>query len=152
VEARFLIATLAVASLAAIGCGGDDENGASAPTGEATSTDETTTETSASAPSRVDLVTPPGDELVFEPDSATAGAGSVTLVWDNESEISHSICLEDAKGEDVAPGCSSPVKAIPERAGNITGVYKDLKPGEYTYYCDVDGHRAQGMEGTLTVE
>ena len=27
----------------------------------------------------------------------------------------------------------------------------DLKPGEYTYYCPVGNHRAEGMEGKLTV-
>jgi uncharacterized cupredoxin-like copper-binding protein len=28
----------------------------------------------------------------------------------------------------------------------------DLKPGTYTFYCNVTGHRAQGMEGTITVK
>ena len=28
----------------------------------------------------------------------------------------------------------------------------DLKPGKYTFYCDIPGHRTQGMEGTITVK
>jgi plastocyanin len=27
----------------------------------------------------------------------------------------------------------------------------DLKPGSYTFYCTVPGHRAQGMQGTIKV-
>ncbi len=28
----------------------------------------------------------------------------------------------------------------------------ELEPGEYDFYCDITGHRAAGMEGTLVVE
>jgi plastocyanin len=83
-------------------------------------------------------------------------AGPVTIVWDNESELPHSFCLEDPQGKGVDPPrggvCSNAVKATTAGSANITSVYPNLEPGEYTCYCGVDGHRAQGMEGTLTVE
>ena len=39
-----------------------------------------------------------------------------------------------------------------EGGGSTTSEKIDLKPGKYTFYCDILGHRAQGMEGTLTVK
>ena len=36
--------------------------------------------------------------------------------------------------------------------GETSEATVDLKAGEYEYYCPVDGHKAGGMEGTLTVE
>jgi uncharacterized cupredoxin-like copper-binding protein len=146
---------LAALALGVAACGGGDEGTTGGPAEEATSAEETTTEET-SAPRRVDLLTPPGDELVFKPDSATAAAGPVTVVWDNESKLLHSFCLEDPQGKGVnsAGGtvCSSEVKGTSAISGNLTETYQNLKPGKYTFYCGVDGHRAQGMEGTLTVE
>jgi plastocyanin len=104
----------------------------------------------------VDLVTPPGDELVFEPDTATAAAGLVTVVWHNESKLLHSICREDPQGKGVKSTggtvCSSQVKGTTAISGSLTETYQDLNPGKYTFYWGVDEHRAQGMEGTLTVK
>ena len=45
----------------------------------------------------------------------------------------------EEKGEVVQGGGTSTLKA-------------DLKPGEYTFYCSVPGHREGGMEGKLTVK
>ena len=152
-----MLLSLLLAALApeVAACGGDDDGTTGAPAEEATSAEETTTGTT-SVPGRVDLVTPPGDELVFKPDSAAAAAGTVTVVWHDESKLVHSFCIEDPQGKGVnsAGGtvCSSPVKATSAISGNLTEIYHNLKPGKYAFYCGVDGHRAQGMEGTLTVE
>jgi uncharacterized cupredoxin-like copper-binding protein len=61
---------------------------------------------------------------------------------DNPSGIPHAIAVEgngvDKDGNTVQKGGTSTVTA-------------DLKAGTYTFYCPVDGHRAAGMKGTLTV-
>ena len=81
--------------------------------------------TTTAAPNRVDLVTPPGDELVFEPDTATAAAGLVTVVWHNESKLLHSICLEDPQGRGVKSTggtvCSSQVEGTTAISGSLRG-------------------------------
>jgi plastocyanin len=146
---------MAALALGVAACGGDDDEGTTAaPAEEATSAEETTGATS--VPGRVDLVTPPGDELVFKPDKATAAAGLVTLAWHNESKTAHTLCLEDEQGKGVksigGTVCSVEATGPSPTTGALTETYKDLKPGKYTFYCGVDGHRAQGMEGTLTVK
>jgi hypothetical protein len=35
--------------------------------------------------------------------------------------------------------------------GDSAKLELDLKPGTYTVYCPIDGHRAKGMETTITV-
>ena len=61
---------------------------------------------------------------------------------DNPSSLPHAIAVEgngvDKDGQTVQKGGKSTITV-------------DLKPGKYTFYCPVDGHRAAGMEGTLTV-
>ena len=36
--------------------------------------------------------------------------------------------------------------------GNTASLEVDLKPGTYTIYCPVDGHRGKGMEKKITVQ
>jgi uncharacterized cupredoxin-like copper-binding protein len=36
--------------------------------------------------------------------------------------------------------------------GGASQVQLNLKPGTYTYFCSVPGHRQAGMQGTLTVK
>ena len=37
-------------------------------------------------------------------------------------------------------------------AGGMSQFQANLKPGEYTFFCSVPGHREGGMEGKLTVK
>jgi plastocyanin len=77
--------------------------------------------------------------------------GKLTINWDNESKVGHNICMEDERGKAVFD-CSAVVKESASIGpGNIATPITNLKPGKYTYYCSVDGHRQAGMEGTLTV-
>jgi plastocyanin len=85
----------------------------------------------------------PNGGLAFEFADAEATAGPVKIVSKNDESIDHNIAVEgsglDEKGPVVKNGATSEVDI-------------DLEPGEYTFYCSVDGHRAGGMEGKLTVK
>jgi len=66
----------------------------------------------------------------------------VTIEFANQSQVPHAVEIE-------GNGVEKETKTVTgEDAPPIT---VDLKPGTYTYYCPVDGHRAAGMEGKLTV-
>ena len=41
--------------------------------------------------------------------------------------------------------------ATPTFSGASKTLMVNLKPGTYTFYCSVPGHRQAGMHGTLTV-
>jgi plastocyanin len=85
----------------------------------------------------------PNNGLAFNTDQLSATAGHVTITMTNPAEIEHNVALEgngvSEQGPTIGKGGASEVEA-------------DLKPGTYTYYCSVPGHREQGMEGTLTVK
>ena len=80
--------------------------------------------------------------LAFNKKTLTAKAGQVTIVMSNPSPTPHNIAIEgggvEKKGEIVSQGGTSQVTAT-------------LKPGKYTFYCSVAGHKQAGMVGTVTV-
>jgi plastocyanin len=75
--------------------------------------------------------------------NAQAKTGKVTVESKNPQSIQHDIAIEgngvNAKGARVSNGGVSKLQA-------------DLKPGTYTFYCTVPGHRQGGMVGKLTVK
>lgn len=79
-------------------------------------------------------------EFAFDPDQGQLTAGELAWTVSNEGAAFHTLVIEGLEGEmklEVNSGASDD--------GTIT-----LDPGEYVFYCDVPGHRAQGMEGTFS--
>src|SRR5215213_3077245 len=85
----------------------------------------------------------PDGQLAYASKQATAEAGQLEIDSKNDANIAHDIAIEgngvSEKGETV-------------QDGGVSKIDVDLKPGEYTYYCTLPGHRAGGMEGKLTVK
>jgi plastocyanin len=137
-----LLVALALAPLSLAACGGDDDDdgGDEAATEQTTETDAG----GAGGGETVSLSADPGGDLAYDTDSLSAAAGSLTIELDNPATLPHDVCLESPAGDDV--GCSEQVME------STTELTAEVEPGDYTFYCSVEGHREAGMEGTLTVE
>lgn len=99
---------------------------------------------SAGSASALDFEADPSGALAYTSDTATAKAGKVTVNFTNSSPVPHNVDIEDSSGEDVAE-----TEVLAEGSDSTTA---NLKPGTYTFYCAVPGHREGGMEGNLTVK
>jgi mono/diheme cytochrome c family protein len=91
----------------------------------------------------VEIDADPTGQLKYLASSASATTGHVTLRMKNMSSTPHDIA--------ITGGGVSQIGAIVSNGG-VSTVSTTLKPGKYTFYCSVDGHRAAGMQGTLTVK
>lgn len=99
---------------------------------------------SAGSASSVDIEANPEGQLAFEEKSVTAKAGNVTINFTNSSPVPHDVKIESSGGEEI--GGTEIVSEGSESAE------VELKPGTYTFFCSIPGHRQAGMEGTLTVK
>jgi mono/diheme cytochrome c family protein/azurin len=81
----------------------------------------------------------PTGQLAFVAKQATAPAGALTIEMPNESGVPHDLTI-DGKGKTATVTNGKPK------------FQATFAAGKYTYYCSVPGHRAAGMEGTLTVQ
>jgi plastocyanin len=85
----------------------------------------------------------PSGALYFVFADATAPPGQLRIESPNESSVDHNIALEGGGVNEEGPVVKD---------GGVSDIEVDVEPGEYTFYCSVEGHREGGMEGTLTVE
>lgn len=93
----------------------------------------------------VKLSSPESGDLVYDETKLSAKPGPVTIAYTNPSPVPHSVALEDSGGKSLAEG-----QIV--SGGDTSDAAADVKPGTYTYFCTVPGHRQAGMEGTLTVK
>jgi plastocyanin len=99
------------------------------------------TKTPAKGASTVALEAVP-NQIAYNTKSLSAKAGKVTITMANMSSLEHNVTI--AEGSKV-------LGATPTFSGGSRTLTLQLKPGRYTFYCSVPGHRQAGMEGTLTV-
>ena len=128
---RTVAATIALAGILAAGCGGGSSGGGAgnsvtitAPSGGGTPT-----------------LTIEAHDIFFTPKIVKAPSGKLNIQYVEKGSQEHTLVITGVKGFklQVGPGTKT-------AEGTVT-----LKPGEYTYYCTIPGHRAQGMQGTITV-
>jgi plastocyanin len=78
--------------------------------------------------------------FAFTPDKASAPAGIIGITLKSTSG-GHDFVIQDLAG----------FKLTTPGSGDTDSGKVELKKGKYTFYCSLPGHRAAGMQGTLTI-
>jgi uncharacterized cupredoxin-like copper-binding protein len=123
---RYVLVPIAMLALA--GCGGDGDDSAGG----------TTTSAAAGKPVTVSLV-----DFALKPAAVQLDApGAYTFKATNDGQAQHALEIDGNGVEEETDTLG------PGESGEVT---VELAAGEYELYCPIDGHRANGMEGTLVV-
>ena len=121
------LTVILLAVLVSAGCGSDDDG-------------ETSGDTAAAGGESVALT---ATEFKFDPADVTVdAAGKVTFTVTNDGQETHALEVEGNGVEEETDSIA---------AGESGTLTVDLEPGEYEFYCPIDGHREQGKEGKLVV-
>jgi len=147
------VLAMAIGLIALAGCGSSSKSSsssstASTPASTATSTPASTA-TSTPAPATsgsttLSVAANPEGQLKYTTASLTAKAGAVAINFTNSAPLEHNLSIESAS--------HSVVGTTPIFQGGTKKLSVKLSAGTYKFFCSVPGHRAAGMEGTLTVQ
>ena len=119
---RLLLLALGLTAIAA--CGGGSTSGSGAPAGS----------------TQVNVM-----DFNFKPKAMSVPSGQVVFFLVNGGPSAHDMLIADSTGKTVARS------SLVQSGDTFTFTVANLAAGKYVFYCDVPGHRAAGMEGTLTV-
>jgi plastocyanin len=125
---RWMAGLAAIAAIALAGCGSSSKSSSGGSS-------------SGGAASTLAVAADPSGALKFTTTSLTAKAGTVTVKFTNASPVPHAVTIQ-GNGVDKSTAVVS---------GKDASMTVDLKAGTYTFFCPVDSHRSQGMEGKLVV-
>jgi len=84
-------------------------------------------------------------DFQFKPRAISVTSGKVVFFLVNNGPSAHDMVVADSTGKAVARS------SLVQSGDTFTFTIDNLPPGNYIYYCDMPGHRAAGMQGTLTV-
>lgn len=158
---------LALAALVIAGCGsgGSSENSASGTTNTAKKESEEGSAFAGSGKAPQTLKIKMTD-FAFAPEHPTIKAGRTRIEAVNDGKVEHELVIfktdknptklpTEANGgvdEEKLDETIGETGEIPEvQAGETKSATFDLKPGRYVMFCNVPGHYAAGMYGTLEV-
>ena len=156
-----LAGVIAVGGLVLAGCGAS--KGSDVPTSAAATTQSTTASDNASA----NNLSVKMSEYSFTPSSPSVKAGALTITAPNDGQIQHELVVFKTnkpagalaqKGAEVdedgleASGATNEGEIQDVAPGQTKSTDFKLAPGRYVMICNVPGHYAQGMYGTITVK
>jgi plastocyanin len=122
---RFAAAPVALAAVVVLGgCGGDDDDGGGGRTVQVDN----------------GSVTVEAHDVSFDVGRIETAPGPLEVTLVQRGNLDHTLVVEGVDD----------FKLVVDGDDTDTGTV-ELDAGEYDYYCDVPGHRGQGMEGTLVV-
>ena len=146
-----VFAVCAVTLLVALSaCGSSSSSSTSAANqpastpGATTSGSTTSTGGGAATSTAASIAADPSGGLKFDKTSLAVKAGTDKFTFTNKAQVPHNFTIQQGTNGPV-------VGATPTFTGGAKTLSVKLKPGTYTFYCSVPGHRQAGMQGTITV-
>lgn len=82
-----------------------------------------------------------GRSFAFDPSEITAEVGEELAIELSSTDVLHDFTIKEFDAHVSA-----------KKGETKTGGFTADRPGRFTYYCSVSGHRQAGMEGTLIVK
>jgi plastocyanin len=137
--------TVLAGLLAASGCGSSSKTSSTTPAAPATSTTPSSSAAAGGgAGHALSLSADTEGQLKYRTTTLTTKAGKVSITFTNMAPLSHNLTVASSSGAQLG--------ATETFQGGSKTLSLNLTPGVYKFYCTVPGHRAAGMEGTLTVQ